>query len=143
MDKALKSAFNAEMDSAINLFRSQHFKECFAHLERAHILGQRSYLHHLQSHWWMLKVGIKINDQREVFGQFLRLLGSAGSLFGIIPIGNTGGANVSPTKSMEIPTDLARYFTKDRRRKFSASRVLLLLFTALTLVIGGYSAFCL
>ena len=122
MKKTIKSAYNAEVATAITLFRSQRFKECFVHLERAHILGQRSYLPHLRSHWWMLKVGIKIRDWREILGQMLRLIASVGSLIGMVPMGNTGGANVSPIKPMPLPDDLAPYFVDDASPKTSTKR---------------------
>ncbi len=55
----------------------------------------------------MLLFGIKIKDIRVIIGQLPRLLVSCVKSFvGEIPIGNTGGANVSPLKSMEIPIDL-------------------------------------
>jgi hypothetical protein len=55
----------------------------------------------------MLLFGIKIKDIKEIIGQIPRLLiGGVKSFVGEIPVGNTGGANVPPLKSMEIPDDL-------------------------------------
>jgi hypothetical protein len=55
----------------------------------------------------MLCFGFKIKDTKEIIGQIPRLLfGGVKSFVGKIPIGNTGGANVPPLKSMEIPDDL-------------------------------------
>jgi hypothetical protein len=65
---------------------------------------------HVINHYWMLKVGGRRRDVREVLGQILRIIGSVGSLIGRVPIGNTGGANVSAIKPMPIPPDLAHYF---------------------------------
>lgn len=109
MTPKLESAFNLEMQLAKRLFESRDYSQCFKHLERAHVLSQSYYIPHVLSHFWMLRVGLKQRDSREIFGQLLRIVGSAGSLVGWIPIGNTGGANVSPFKPMTIPDDLKKY----------------------------------
>ncbi|HEY0047396.1 MAG TPA: DUF3703 domain-containing protein [Flavobacterium sp.] len=55
----------------------------------------------------MLLFGIYIKNVKEIFGQISRLIfGGLKSFVGVIPTGNTGGANVPPLKSMKIPTDL-------------------------------------
>lgn len=112
MKPKLKAAFTAEMDAARTLYRAGEFAACFRHLERAHILGQRYYLPHLTSHYWMFKVGLRTRDLREIVGQILRMLASAGSLIGVVPVGNTGGANVPALKPMPIPADLQHYFVE-------------------------------
>ncbi len=106
----MRSAFEQEIEKARERFEDREFDECFRHLERAHILGQRQYWPHVQVHWWMLRVGWQRADAREVLGQLLRVIGSVGSLIGWVPIGNTGGANVRPYRPMPIPEDLAVYF---------------------------------
>ncbi|MEI6719740.1 MAG: DUF3703 domain-containing protein [Betaproteobacteria bacterium] len=79
----------------------------FIHLERAHVLGQSSTLLHVRVHWHMLLWGIRQRSAREVFGQALRIAGAALlTPFGLVPAGNTGGANVSPLEPMPIPIDL-------------------------------------
>jgi hypothetical protein len=56
----------------------------------------------------MLRVGWLRRDSREIVGQLLRVPGAVlGSLLGHLPVGNTGGANVPPFRSMPIPDDLA------------------------------------
>lgn len=111
MNKILKDAFELEMAKAKNYYRDRQFKECFTHLERAHILGQRNAIPHTINHWWMLKVGIRTKDAREIFGQFVRILvAGIGSLIGRAPVGNTGGANVGIMQVMEIPADLTAIF---------------------------------
>jgi hypothetical protein len=54
----------------------------------------------------MLQVGWLRKDMREIAGQCVRMV--AALLFSKIwvPIGNTGGANVSALKPMPIPEDL-------------------------------------
>jgi hypothetical protein len=78
----------------------------FAHLERAHILSQRYAFAHAAVHVRMLRVGWKRRDAREVLGQATRTV--AALLFSRIwvPLGNTGGANVSALRPMPLPDDL-------------------------------------
>jgi Protein of unknown function (DUF3703) len=57
----------------------------------------------------MLLIGIRIKSARGIIGQLPRLVfGGVKSFVGTIPIGNTGGANVSALRTMEVPDDLAR-----------------------------------
>ena len=112
MTPKLEAAFNQEMQLAKCLFDTSDYSQCFKHLERAHVLGQSYYIPHVLSHYWMLRVGLKRRNRREILGQLLRILGSAGSLVGWVPIGNTGGANVSPFKPMTITDDLKKIFDK-------------------------------
>lgn len=104
----LSQAFAHEMTTARMAFARRDFPLAFHHLERAHILGQRSFSRHWISHWWMLKVGLRTRDGREIAGQILRLLAVVpGFVLGWIPLGNTGGANVSAVRPMALPDDLA------------------------------------
>lgn len=81
----------------------------FHRLERAHVLGQSSTVQHVRVHMRMLMWGFRRHDWREVIGQTFRLIGAtAGTWAGLVPHGNTGGANVSWFKPMAIPDDLAR-----------------------------------
>lgn len=87
----------------------------FRHLERAHILGQQSTKQHVRVHLHMLIWGIRRHDPREVAGQILRVIGAAtGTWAGLVPRGNTGGANVGALKPMAIPDDLADQMAKAR-----------------------------
>ena len=106
---SLKEKYSEELNLGKQLFDNNDYSSAFHHFERAHILGQPNYFRHVRSHYWMLRVGIKKAHFREIVGQIIRILGSAGSLFGQYPVGNTGGANVSPFKPMPIPEDLKPY----------------------------------
>ena len=87
----------------------------FAHLERAHVLGQPSTREHVRVHWHMLRWAIRHRDAREFSGQVLRLIGAATKTFiGLVPTGNTGGANVSPVKPMPLDPELARIIERCR-----------------------------
>lgn len=106
MHPKLQRAYNAEMTTAARLYDAGELQLAFAHLERAHILGQSFSIAHARTHWWMLKVGLRNRDVVEIIGQIPRILGAL--LFSRIwvPIGNTGGARVPPFRSMPIPQEL-------------------------------------
>jgi len=79
----------------------------FSHLERAHVLGQGATLHHVRVHWHMLVWGVRQRSARECVGQLLRIVGAATkTAVGLVPHGNTGGANVSPFRRMPVPAEL-------------------------------------
>ena len=91
-------------------------KSAFAALERAHVLGQLDLVPHLRVHWQMLCVGWAAGDRREVAGQLMRIaLVPVGHLVGRLPVGNTGGSNVSAFKPMAIPPDIQQLI-EDRDR---------------------------
>ena len=114
MKPGLKEAFAAELAAAHSALGRDALEDAFRYLERAHILGQRHTRAHVAVHWWMLRVGMRRGDAREVFGQMARI--TAALLFSRIwvPLGNTGGANVSAFRSMPVPDDL-RQWIEDRR----------------------------
>lgn len=111
MNEKLKRAFDKEMGQAKRFYREAKYDVSFKYLERAHILGQSYILPHTLSHWWMLKVGLRTAQIKEVTGQIFRI--SAALILSRIwvPEGNTGGANVSPLAVMPIPKDLQRYLS--------------------------------
>jgi hypothetical protein len=91
--------------------------DAFTHLERAHVLGQESTREHVRVHWRMLRWGWARRDPREVFGQAFRLIGAATKTFiGLVPAGNTGGANVSPFRPMPVDPELAAIIERARIR---------------------------
>ena len=106
MSPALRAAFDNEMQLAADATREGELATAFHHLERAHILGQRHTVPHLRSHVAMLRIGWRRRDARELAGQLTRMLAAA--LFSRlwVPVGNTGGANVSALAPMPIPEDL-------------------------------------
>ncbi|MEP3890666.1 MAG: DUF3703 domain-containing protein [Hellea sp.] len=113
MTPLLLKAFETEMTAMKAAHDARDLGLAFHHLERAHILGQRYFKPHIITHWWMLKIGISRRDIKEIFGQILRILAvMPANFFGWIPIGNSGGANVSALKPMPIPDDLVQYFER-------------------------------
>ncbi|MGS0680659.1 DUF3703 domain-containing protein [Shewanella sp. 125m-7] len=113
MRQKLRDAFNSEMNQAIQFYQSGGLDSSFHHLERAHILGQSFVITHVKSHWWMLKIGWQKRDFKEVFGQCTRIMASVLFTKIWVPLGNTGGANVSPLKPMPIPEDLQQLISED------------------------------
>ena len=98
-DLEVASAARAEFDGDPHL--------AFRHLERAHILGQNSTRLHTQTHILMMRWGLRQPSGKEVAGQLFRIFGAATkTAFGLVPAGNTGGTDVSPFRTMPIPTDL-------------------------------------
>ena len=113
MNPIIKEAFEKEMKTAKEFYLSKRWGDSFFHLEKAHILGQRNAIPHTINHWWMLKVGIRKKDGKEIMGQIIRLLvAGIGSLLGRAPIGNTGGSNIGIMTPLPINDDIAQIFIK-------------------------------
>ncbi|WP_309645301.1 alpha/beta fold hydrolase [Phenylobacterium sp.] len=105
---ANRPAVEAELQAAKACEDRGCSREAFHHLERAHVLGQTSTLEHVRVHMRMLRWSLRWRDLREARGQVLRIVGAASkTAFGLVPVGNTGGANVSPFRSLPVPRDLA------------------------------------
>lgn len=83
------------------------FRAAFRHLERAHVLGQATTGEHVRVHWRMFRFALRHRRYGEVAGQLWRLV--AASIFtaaGLVPEGNTGGADVSGFQRLPVPKDL-------------------------------------
>ncbi len=109
MPKGLQVHYHRELDLYKMELAQWNLPQAWQHLERAHILAQAWPREHSQVHWHMLQFGFFIKSPKEIMGQIPRLLvGGVKSFVGHIPVGNTGGANVPPLRSMPIPDDLNR-----------------------------------
>ena len=98
--------------------RSPDHPTRLSHLERAHVLGQASTREHVRAHLHMLACAWCRRDVPEIAGQLLRLVGAAAfTAIGLVPTGNTGGANVSPFQRMAIPPELATLIAEARRTR--------------------------
>lgn len=107
----LKFFFNAEIDAYKIQFNNGNLDLAWKHLERAHVIGQSYPYEHSLAHWKMLVFGFKIKSSKEVIGQIPRLLvGGVKSFVGKIPVGNTGGSNIHPLKSLPIEEDIQKIF---------------------------------
>lgn len=79
----------------------------FHHLERAHVIGQAFVAEHAKAHWLMFRLEIRRRRAAAVLGQAVRLvLGVIGSTIGVVPIGNTGGTDISMFKRLPIAPEL-------------------------------------
>ena len=109
MNAHQRAALHDELRTARALLRARRHDEAFAHLERAHVLGQDVVRPHVTAHWLMLIVALRRREPLAAGGQIIRiLLGALGSAVGSVPTGNTGGSNVSMFRRMPIAPDLAR-----------------------------------
>ena len=96
----------AELDAAAALGRDS--AASFRKLERAHVLSQTSTREHVRVHWCMLLWAVQQRNAKEIAGQILRIAGAATkTAVGLVPTGNTGGADVSPFRRMPVSDDLA------------------------------------
>jgi Protein of unknown function (DUF3703) len=118
MKSNIKTAFNREMECARAAEKTGDIANAKRHLERAHILGQRWYISHMKTHFHMLLLALRQSDSKETRGQITRLIGAGPfHIAGWVPIGNTGGADVSATLPMPMPSDLQPYFEGHSLRK--------------------------
>jgi hypothetical protein len=108
-DDRIRPHVDAEIAAARAAQQAGDPSAAFGHLERAHVLGQDSTWQHVRVHWLMLRWGLRQRRAGEVAGQLLRVAGAATKTpIGLVPTGNTGGANVSPFRPMPIAADLQR-----------------------------------
>jgi len=100
-------AFENEIARAKEFLARGDLETGFAHIERAHVIGQAFVVPHARSHWLMLEVELRRRRPMAAFGQVIRIaLGVLGSAVGLVPVGNTGGSNVSMFKRMPIAPEL-------------------------------------
>jgi len=104
-----REAFDHELAAASLTQAEGDAQAEFAHLERAHVIGQRSTLAHTLAHWRMFRFGLRHRDFREVIGQVPRMIAALSKSRVWVPVGNTGGANVNPFRSMPVPDDLRQH----------------------------------
>lgn len=107
MNRVRRVAFDSEIALAKDLIAKGELEASFSHLERAHVIGQAFVVPHAKSHWLMLGVEFRRGRVKAVFGQVVRiLLGMLGSAVGVVPVGNTGGTDISMFKRMPIEAEL-------------------------------------
>ena len=112
----LRQAFDREITLGKSLMLSGDLERAFGHLERAHVLGQAHVGPHAKAHWLMLRLEIRRGRFAAVLGQAVRLvLGILGSAVGIVPIGNTGGTDISMFKRLPIAPELQEIIDRERR----------------------------
>jgi hypothetical protein len=144
---------HAELDAAASAEAQGRFHTAFAHLERAHVLGQRATVEHVRVHWRMFRFALRNRFAGQAFGQAWRIM--AAGLFtgvGLVPEGNTGGADVSGVRRMPVPQDLQqviagarggrrpRAATAPALRRVGVTMALAAVAAAGTLGLGGCSS---
>jgi hypothetical protein len=113
MPSQLKSFFYSELDDYKLNFLNKNLDKAWRNLERVHVLGQNYPYEHSLVHFKMLVYGFKTKNTKEIIGQIPRLLlGGVKSFVDKVPVGNTGGANVPPLKSLPIENELLEILNK-------------------------------
>lgn len=113
--RRIRPAVQYELDAAARRESRGDFGAAFAHLERAHVLGQAATVEHVRVHWAMLRWAWRQRATGEGVGQAWRLVGALLKTWLWVPIGNTGGAGVGGFRPMRIPPDLQRSIDAARR----------------------------
>jgi uncharacterized protein DUF3703 len=104
-----RKAFESEMALASGAMAQNDLDTATHHLERAHVIGQSYVRPHVVSHWHLLRVEWRRKNAIAVVGQLVRMgLGELGSAVGVVPVGNTGGSDISMFKRMPIDPELQR-----------------------------------
>jgi hypothetical protein len=108
MTPSHRQAFEREMAAAREFRSAGDLAGALAHLQRAHVLGQRFVVAHVRVHAAMFAVAWAQKDVAAARGQLARMvLGALGSAIGRVPIGNTGGSDISMFKELPIDPELA------------------------------------
>jgi hypothetical protein len=106
--KRIAPYVSAEVEAARSLALAGESALSFRRLERAHVLGQSSTVQHVRVHIQMLVWAWRERSAKEFLGQVLRIVGAATkTAVGLVPEGNTGGANVSPFRRLPVTAELA------------------------------------
>ena len=107
MNTQRRQGFEREITRGREFIAAGDLERAFRQLERAHVIGQTSVGAHAKAHWLMLVLEIRRRRVAATFGQAVRLiLGVIGSAVGVVPIGNTGGTDISMFKRLPIAPDL-------------------------------------
>ncbi|MBK8284205.1 MAG: DUF3703 domain-containing protein [Ahniella sp.] len=106
MPKPVRDAYRTELELADQARVAGEPGIEFRHLERAHVIAQAYTFQHVWTHCLMFAFGWRQRDAREIAGQLLRLPAALLMTSIWVPLGNTGGANVSAVKPMPLPDDL-------------------------------------
>jgi hypothetical protein len=107
MNPVRSAAFDNEIALAKELIAIGELEASFPHLERAHVIGQVFVVPHVTCHWLMLSVELRRRRVMAALGQAVRIvLGMLGSAVGVVPVGNTGGTDISMFKRMPIEPEL-------------------------------------
>ncbi|MEP7294714.1 MAG: DUF3703 domain-containing protein [Burkholderiales bacterium] len=114
--RRIRPAVQFELDAAHRAEASGNPDDAFRRLERAHVLGQATTIEHVRVHWHMSRWAARRGNTGDAVNQLWRMTAAAMKTgIGWIPLGNTGGSNVSAFQRMPIPVDLQRLIDAARR----------------------------
>jgi hypothetical protein len=115
MKTELMAAFESEMALSERLIQAGRLDHAMRHLERAHVLGQSYVMPHVRSHWAMFRIAVKRHSPADGWGQAARIiLGALGSAVGMVPVGNTGGTDISMFARLPIDQEIAALLRQER-----------------------------
>ncbi|TFY99966.1 DUF3703 domain-containing protein [Ramlibacter rhizophilus] len=103
----IRPSVDAEIRLALSAEAQGEFHTAMRHLERAHVLGQRSTYHHVRVHGLMLQMAVRNHWTAEAAGQLWRI--AAAAVFtplGLLPKGNPGATRTSGLRPAAVPRDL-------------------------------------
>lgn len=114
MHATLRDTFEDEMTAAVRHLEKRRLAPAFFHAQRAHVLGQKYVMPHVRTHWLMLRIGFARRAPGEIGGQLARiLLGVIGSAIGRVPVGNTGGCDISMFQRLPVDPALSKIINDD------------------------------
>jgi len=103
----IRPSVQSELDAAVQAEARGEIELAFGHLERAHVLGQAATVEHVRVHWRMFLWATRRRKPGEAAAQCWRMFAAALLTgIGLLPTGNTGGANVGSLRRMPVPPDL-------------------------------------
>ena len=109
MNTERRLAFDQEIALGREFIAAGDLDRAFRHLERAHVIGQAFVRPHTKAHWLMFTLEIRRRRVPAAFGQAVRIvLGIVGSAVGVVPVGNTGGTDISMFKRLPIAPELQK-----------------------------------
>ena len=109
MNTERRLAFDQEIVLGKEFMAAGDLDRAFRHLERAHVIGQTFVRPHAKTHWLMFTLEIRRGRLAAAVGQAVRIvLGIVGSAVGVVPLGNTGGTDISMFKRLPIAPDLQK-----------------------------------
>lgn len=114
MSTERRLAFDQEIAFGGEFIAAGDLDHAFRHLERAHVIGQAFVGAHAKAHWLMFTLEIRRRRVAAAFGQAVRIvLGVVGSAVGVVPVGNTGGTDISMFKRLPIAPELQKIIDGD------------------------------
>jgi hypothetical protein len=114
--RSIRPHVQRELDAATAAAARGDAADAQRHLERAHVLGQAATREHVRVHVAMGRLAFHRRAWAAAFGQLWRAVAALLlTPIGVLPVGNTGGSDVSAFRAMPIDRDL-QHLIDDARR---------------------------